>query len=142
MLEPSSPIYHFYPLSFSLDSEGKRQEWEAVVVLEFVDEKLLKWAESSIPKEQLTQEEQRRNQFGSILDFTYDAGNATDPSDLDSYWQQIYPRERVHLLLHRNPSLHLLLWSAFMQGTAHVSSSLVIVARTIGTDRQRQAATD
>lgn len=75
MLQPSSPIYHFYPLSFSLDSEGKRQDWEAVVVLEFVDEKLLKWAESRIPMESLTKEERMRNQFGSILQYTFDPGD-------------------------------------------------------------------
>ena len=74
MLQPSSPIYHFYPLNFSLDSEGKRQDWEAVVVLEFVDEKLLKQAELSIPRESLTKEERTRNQFGSILHFTFNPG--------------------------------------------------------------------
>ena len=79
MLESSSPIYHFYPLNFSLDSEGKRQDWEAVVVLEFVDEKLLKQAESSIPREALTKEELLRNQFGSILHYTFYPGYVPDP---------------------------------------------------------------
>lgn len=74
MLDPSSPIHHFYPLDFSLDSEGKRQEWEAVVVINFVDEELLKRAESGIQSSQLMPEEQARNQFGRILYFYYNPG--------------------------------------------------------------------
>lgn len=75
MLDPSSTIHQFYPLDFALDSEGKRQEWEAVVVLNFVDEKLLRLAESSIDKGRLTHEEQQRNRFGQILCFVFDAGD-------------------------------------------------------------------
>ena len=79
MLQSSSPIYHFYPLDFRLDSEGKRQDWEAVVVLEFVDEELLKFAESKIPRESLTKEERLRNQFGYILHFSFDPGHFFGP---------------------------------------------------------------
>lgn len=36
--EQSSPIIDFYPLDFSVDLNGKRQEWEAVVLIPFIDE--------------------------------------------------------------------------------------------------------
>jgi len=36
--EQSSPIIDFYPLDFSMDLNGKRQEWEAVVLIPFIDE--------------------------------------------------------------------------------------------------------
>lgn len=37
MLDPHSPIADFYPADFSVDGEGKRADWEAVVLLPFVD---------------------------------------------------------------------------------------------------------
>ena len=74
MTDPMSPISDFYPLSFVLDAEGKRQEWEAVVVLEFISVPRLRAAEASISADQLTEAEWRRNQFGQLLHFFYDAG--------------------------------------------------------------------
>lgn len=41
MTERSSPIYDFYPVSFDVDMEGKRSDWEGVVKVPFVDEKRL-----------------------------------------------------------------------------------------------------
>lgn len=37
MLDPNSPIADFYPDNFCVDGEGKRADWEAVVLLPFVD---------------------------------------------------------------------------------------------------------
>jgi 5'-3' exonuclease len=41
MLDTRSPIADFYPLTFDEDFEGKRNPWEAVVLLSFIDEKRL-----------------------------------------------------------------------------------------------------
>ena len=38
MTDGDSPILDFYPLKFSIDLNGKRQEWEAVVLIPFIDE--------------------------------------------------------------------------------------------------------
>ena len=38
MTDEHSPILDFYPLKFSIDLNGKRQEWEAVVLIPFIDE--------------------------------------------------------------------------------------------------------
>jgi 5'-3' exoribonuclease 1 len=38
MLEEGSPISHFYPSEFKTDLNGKKQEWEAVVLIPFIDE--------------------------------------------------------------------------------------------------------
>lgn len=73
MTDPASPISDFYPLDFALDAEGKRQEWEAVVVLDFISVPRLRAAAASIPSEHLTEAEQRRNQFGQLLHFFYDS---------------------------------------------------------------------
>jgi len=38
MDEGTSPIGDFYPTKFSTDLNGKQQEWEAVVLIPFIDE--------------------------------------------------------------------------------------------------------
>jgi 5'-3' exoribonuclease 1 len=38
MSEEESPISHFYPSEFKTDLNGKKQEWEAVVLIPFIDE--------------------------------------------------------------------------------------------------------
>lgn len=41
LIEESSPIINYYPHDFKTDLNGKKQEWEAVVLIPFIDEKLL-----------------------------------------------------------------------------------------------------
>lgn len=70
MTSPNSPIYDFYPRDFELDMNGKKMEWEAVVKIPFIDEKRL-LAAMAPQNKLLTEEEERRNQFGVPLKFTY-----------------------------------------------------------------------
>jgi 5'-3' exoribonuclease 1 len=87
MTEETSPIYDFYPRQFELDMNGKKQDWEAVVKIPFIDQKrLLKaMARELFPShfsriqlmiardQRLTDEEKRRNQSGVLsTQFTYD----------------------------------------------------------------------
>ena len=48
MTEPSSPIIDFYPHDFQLDLNGKKQDWEAIVLIPLIDEKRLLDAMKSI----------------------------------------------------------------------------------------------
>lgn len=41
MYEETSPIIDFYPRNFELDMNGKKQDWEAVVKIPFIDQKRL-----------------------------------------------------------------------------------------------------
>lgn len=41
MYNPDSPILDFYPQTFNLDLNGKKQDWEAVVKIPFLDQKRL-----------------------------------------------------------------------------------------------------
>jgi 5'-3' exoribonuclease 1 len=82
MTDPNSPIIDFYPRDFELDMNGKKQEWEAVVKIPFIDEKRLLAAMA--PKDALlSEDEKRRNEFGVSLKFTYAAEvDYTYPSSL------------------------------------------------------------
>jgi hypothetical protein len=41
MTEETSPIHDFYPKEFELDMNGKKQDWEAVVKIPFIDQQRL-----------------------------------------------------------------------------------------------------
>lgn len=41
MLQPDSPISDFFPENFSTDLNGKKNDWEAVVLIPFIDESRL-----------------------------------------------------------------------------------------------------
>lgn len=41
LTQTESPIIDYYPLDFKTDLNGKKQEWEAVVLIPFIDEKQL-----------------------------------------------------------------------------------------------------
>jgi 5'-3' exoribonuclease 1 len=60
MFNESSPIIDYYPEDFDSDLNGKQQDWEAVVLIPFIDEKRL--LEAMLPYlKHLTPEEARRN---------------------------------------------------------------------------------
>ncbi|CAI2329022.1 unnamed protein product [Caenorhabditis sp. 36 PRJEB53466] len=59
-----SPISDFYPPSFETDLNGKRNDWEAVVLIPFIDEKRLLEAIKS-KESRLSAEEKRRNEHGT-----------------------------------------------------------------------------
>lgn len=73
MTDPNSPIIDFYPLNFEADLNGKKQDWEAVVKIPFIEEnRLLNTLGKREPL--LTSEERSRNGYGSSKRFTYDSG--------------------------------------------------------------------
>jgi len=73
MLHPSSPIIENYPSDFTTDPNGKRQAWEAIVKIPFINgEELLSTVEQVLEKDGengkdlLTPSERRRNRPGKI----------------------------------------------------------------------------
>ena len=41
MINEDSPVKDYYPVEFGTDLNGKEQEWEAVVLIPFIDEERL-----------------------------------------------------------------------------------------------------
>ncbi|XP_062594329.1 5'-3' exoribonuclease 1-like [Saccostrea cucullata] len=70
MTNDTSPIIDFYPVDFQTDLNGKQQEWEAVVLIPFIEEKRLIDAMKSVEHE-LTPAEKRRNSHGPCLLYNY-----------------------------------------------------------------------
>ncbi|KAI0981611.1 hypothetical protein GJ496_010380 [Pomphorhynchus laevis] len=68
MSNPKSPIIDFYPTEFGLDLNGKRFDWQAVVLLPFVSEQRLFKALDTV-RDNLTEEEVLRNSTGNELIF-------------------------------------------------------------------------
>lgn len=71
MTEETSLIIDFYPLDFEIDMNGSTRSWQGVALLPFIDEKRL--LEAMKPGNgQLSEEEQRRNTWGSSSLFISD----------------------------------------------------------------------
>lgn len=68
MTDEKSPIIDFYPHEVDIDMNGKTAPWEAVVLLDFVDEKKLLDALKPI-ESKLTPEETKRNSYGNNIKF-------------------------------------------------------------------------
>ncbi|KAI0559013.1 5'-3' exoribonuclease [Gracilaria domingensis] len=65
MINPGSPVAKFYPLEFDVDQNGKRNAWEAVVVVPFIEEESLLREINAIDKEkEFTKTEKERDRMG------------------------------------------------------------------------------
>jgi hypothetical protein len=78
MIHPSSPLMSYYPQDFTVDPNGKRQSWEAIVQIPFIDaDVLLETVEQVIQADEkaedenklFTNAERRRNVRGTSHKF-------------------------------------------------------------------------
>ncbi|CED84832.1 exonuclease ii [Phaffia rhodozyma] len=104
MSDPNSPILDFYPTEFEADMNGKKQEWEAVVKIPFIDETRLLKAMAS-REHRLTPDEAARNTHGSSFRFIHDDSiDAPYPSSLSGFFP-IIARARSRTETFTMPSL-------------------------------------
>lgn len=70
MTHPSSKLIEYFPRSFETDLNGKKQEWEAVVLIPFIDEDKLIDAMNDCNGD-LTDVERKRNIHGPMLQYDF-----------------------------------------------------------------------
>ena len=71
MTNEASPMLKYYPLEFELDQDGKKNPWEAVVILPFIDETDLVTAEAQYCHESKLSEAEKKRK----TDFRYRESN-------------------------------------------------------------------
>ncbi|XP_017089098.2 5'-3' exoribonuclease 1 isoform X1 [Drosophila bipectinata] len=70
MLNPNSPLAEFFPVDFESDLNGKKHDWEAVVLIPFIDEqRLLNAMKPCEPR--LSEAEKERNRHGPMYQYDY-----------------------------------------------------------------------
>ncbi|XP_066903342.1 5'-3' exoribonuclease 1 [Halyomorpha halys] len=74
MASPDSPIIQFYPPDFETDLNDKMNDWEAVVLIPFIEEKSLLDAMQPYYKD-LTEDENRRNSVQPMEVYEYTSDN-------------------------------------------------------------------
>ncbi|KAL7641450.1 UNVERIFIED_CONTAM: hypothetical protein RMT77_007321 [Armadillidium vulgare] len=74
MLSENSPLHKFYPKEFSTDLNGKQQDWEAVVLIPFIDEEELLDAMKPC-NNVLNLDEKSRNTHGPMFIYKYSSEN-------------------------------------------------------------------
>jgi 5'-3' exoribonuclease 1 len=73
MTSPESPIRAFYPADFEIDMNGKKNPWEGVNLLPFIDVQLLKDTIAKYcPLKGLTADERSRNKIGQVFLYMHD----------------------------------------------------------------------
>ena len=89
MTEPHSPIIMNYPNEVDIDMNGKTASWEAVVLLDFVDENKLISVLRPV-EEKLSPEETKRNSFGQAILFVHNPqSDHVYPSPLPGFFQDL-----------------------------------------------------
>ena len=92
MSAPHSPLASFFPDELKVDFEGKRNDWEGVVLLPFLDEHMLKQCIASVPASKLTEAQIARNKPGSLVVFRHaPEGAGTVASTLPRAFPGLHP---------------------------------------------------
>ncbi|KAL6075040.1 exonuclease II Exo2 [Balamuthia mandrillaris] len=92
MTNPQSPILEYYPEEFSVDMNGKKNPWEGIALIPFIDQNKLLEAIAGIDTAKLTEEEQRRNSFGMAYRFRFDPDiQEPYPSSMPDYFLDLVP---------------------------------------------------
>ncbi|KAF9434614.1 5'-3' exoribonuclease 1 [Entomortierella beljakovae] len=100
MMKEGSPIRDFYPRDFELDMNGKKQDWEAIVKIPFIDQdRLLKAMKAQ--EHLLTEEEKERNTTGESTLFIRDESlSDTYPSPLPAMFPDVKDCKCKQLVFH------------------------------------------
>lgn len=92
MTSPKSPLREYYPKTFTVDMNGKRWPWEAVVLLPFIDADKLVGYSRRVTDDLLSAEELERNKEGSVVVLSH-ASIATTSNSFPNDAVRIEPLE-------------------------------------------------
>ncbi|KAI8388238.1 exoribonuclease 1 [Radiomyces spectabilis] len=108
MVDPSSPIIDFYPRDFDIDMNGKKQEWEAVVKIPFIDETRLLQAMKE-REHRLTDAQRAMTRFGESYKFVYDAKMGSETPEKATIYPSPLPGvfPDIHHCMAREELFHL-----------------------------------
>ncbi|XP_070493191.1 5'-3' exoribonuclease 1 [Chironomus tepperi] len=98
MTHPDSELIDFYPADFETDLNGKNQEWEAVVLIPFIDEERLLKSLKKYDNE-LTPEEKKRNVHGPMYVYAFSStsqGSLEGPENFPSIGSLFCKEEKVY----------------------------------------------
>ena len=108
MTDTASPIIDFYPRDFETDMNGKKQDWEAIVKIPFIEEKRLLEAMKN-REQRLTKDEREMARLGDSYRFSFDESlaqkNADDLPVYPSPLPGVFPD--IHHCLVREEIYHL-----------------------------------
>eukprot|EP00187_Rhodella_violacea_P010069 CAMPEP_0174894908 /NCGR_PEP_ID=MMETSP0167-20121228/9426_1 /TAXON_ID=38298 /ORGANISM="Rhodella maculata, Strain CCMP736" /LENGTH=532 /DNA_ID=CAMNT_0016134109 /DNA_START=135 /DNA_END=1730 /DNA_ORIENTATION=+ len=79
MVAENSPLREFYPREFTVDPNGKKNAWEAVVIIPFIEEKRLLEEADKIDPAALTEEERSRDVLGKEHVFRSKTRSSSQP---------------------------------------------------------------
>ncbi|XP_029346579.1 5'-3' exoribonuclease 1 isoform X2 [Acyrthosiphon pisum] len=99
MTEEASPIRLYYPEKFETDLNGKQHEWEAVVLIPFIDEETLIKSMKMV-EHKLTADEKNRNTHGPMHLFKYSKKNLGTGS-ISKYFPSIEDNHAEKIAIHR-----------------------------------------
>ena len=92
MEDPTSTLAEFFPSEIAVDFEGKRNDWEGVVLLPFLDAKRLKDAVASVEEKLLSPAQIARNVPGNLIFFNHAPEGAGDvQSTLPKSFAGLFP---------------------------------------------------
>eukprot|EP00924_Labyrinthula_sp_SR-Ha-C_P016372 snap_masked-scaffold_6-processed-gene-1.29-mRNA-1 protein AED:0.27 eAED:0.27 QI:0/-1/0/1/-1/1/1/0/1172 len=99
MLSENSPIKDFYPWTFKVDMNGKRNSWEGINLIPFIDiSRLEKAIEENVGI--LNNDENNRNSFGKVLVIESSEKieyKDEDWTEWDYFWKQLIKRNKSEL---------------------------------------------
>lgn len=107
MYRDDSKIIDFYPNDFKIDLNGKKQAWQGVALLPFVDEKRLLATLETVYAD-LTEDEQRRNSLGDEMLFVNNKHKSF--TSLEALYEGGHDETKIHLNVSLTGGIAGLIW--------------------------------
>ncbi|KAJ2843880.1 exonuclease II Exo2, partial [Coemansia brasiliensis] len=135
MVDIYSPIRDLYPTSFTVDMNGKKMPWEAVVLIDFVDIDRIR-AAMAPNLARLSEDEQRRNSRGKTMMYSY---APIDFEDDDNNAPEYIPPRNLDFPVIRPLKCKGIVYTSLKPQGSHTKLELIqgLVKKTVCRDKMR-----